>query len=85
MIDNARVLPALMVTSRVATNSVNIASTWSRPASTLIMSELGFAYFFVRIEAKNAVKVYLVSPSCEILAILYLHQGHGHLLEHFRP
>jgi hypothetical protein len=59
VIDNARVLPALMVTSRVATNSVNMASTWSRPASTLIMSELGFAYFFVRIEAKNAVKVYL--------------------------
>lgn len=49
------------------------------------MSELGFAYFFVSIEAKNAVKVYLVSLSCEMLAIQHLHQGHGHLLEHFQP
>jgi hypothetical protein len=49
------------------------------------MSELGFAYFFVRIDAKNAVKVYLVSPSCDRLASLYLHQEHGHLLEQFQP
>ena len=85
MLDDVRVLPALIVTSNVATNSVNIASTWSSPASTLIMSELGFGYFFVRIEAKNAVKVCIVSSSCERLAILYLHQGHGHLREHFWP
>ena len=57
MAGNIHVLPALIVTSKVATNSVKIGSTWSRPASTFIMSELGFAYFFVRIEAKKAVRV----------------------------
>jgi hypothetical protein len=82
--EDVHVLPAFIAISRVATNSVNIASTWSRPASTLIMSELGFAYFFVRIAAKNAVKVYLVSPFCKRLAMLYLHLGHGHPLEQFR-
>jgi len=84
MLDNVRVLPALIVTSSVETNSVNMASTWSRPASTLIMSELGFAYFFVRIEARNAVKVYIVSLSYMKSAMEYLHQGHVRLQGHFR-
>jgi hypothetical protein len=84
MLDDVRVLPALIVTSNVATNSVNMESTWSSPASTLIMSELGFGYFFVRIEAKNAVKVYTVSLSCKRSAMKDLHQGRAHLPEQFQ-
>lgn len=84
MLDDVRVLPALIVKSRVATNSVNMASTSSRPASTLIMSELGFAYFFARIEARNAVKVYIVSLSCDRSSMQDLHQAHANLPEQFR-
>lgn len=82
--DDVRVLPALIMISNVATNSVNIASTWSRPANTLIMSELGFAYFLVRIDARNAVKVYVVSLSYMNPAMHDLHRGHGHLQEQFQ-
>lgn len=48
-----------MVTSSAATKSVKTASTWSNPASTVIISELGFGYFFGRIQARNTVAVYL--------------------------
>ena len=58
---NVHVLPDLIVASRVVTKSVNTASTWSNPANTLIMSALGFAYFFTRTEARKAVNVCLVS------------------------
>jgi hypothetical protein len=59
--NNSQVLPVRIVTSSAATNSVNTASTWSNPAKTFMISELGFAYFFVRTAAKKAVRVYSVS------------------------
>jgi hypothetical protein len=52
-----QVLPVRIVTSSAATNSVKTASTLSSPARTLIMSELGFVYFFERTDARKAVMV----------------------------
>ena len=56
-----RLLPVFIVTSSAATNSVKTASTWSNPARTLIISELGFVYFFTRTDARKAVPVFSVS------------------------
>ena len=49
------------MTSSAATKSVNTASTWSSPAITFMISELGFVYFFGRTEARKAVMVYSIS------------------------
>ena len=52
-----RVLPLLIATSKVATKSVNFASTSSNPARTLMMSELGLLYFLVKTAEKKDVRV----------------------------
>lgn len=56
-----QLLPVLIVTSNTATNSVKTASTWSSPAITLIISELGFVYFLGSTAERNAVMVCSVS------------------------
>lgn len=55
------VLPVLIVTSRAATKSDTTASTWSSPARTFMISELGLEYFLERTEARKAVMVFAVS------------------------
>jgi hypothetical protein len=44
-----------------------MVSTWSKPANTFIESELGFVYFFERMEAKNAVSVCFCKPHLRLL------------------
>lgn len=78
------VIPVLIVTSSAATKSVNMASTWSNPANTFIISELGFVYFLGRTEARKAVMVYIVSLASYLVTIWILHREHAHPLEHFR-
>lgn len=55
-------LPVRIVTSKAATKSVKTASMRSNPAKTAIISELGFGYFFGRIQARNTVAVLLCQP-----------------------
>jgi len=50
-----------MVTSSAVTNSVNTVSILSKPATTFIISELGFVYFFGKTDARNAVMVYHIN------------------------
>jgi hypothetical protein len=60
-----QILPVRIVTSSAATKSVKTGSMRSNPAKTLIISELGFAYFLGRMEAKRAVAVFLCQPCPE--------------------
>lgn len=53
----ARVFPLRIMPSSVPTNSVKIVSIWSRPARTVIMSELGWGYFLERREDRKTVNV----------------------------
>lgn len=53
----ALLLPFLMSDSSALTNSVKTVSTWSRPARSSIMSELGFVYFLARIETIKVLRV----------------------------
>ncbi len=46
-----------MIESSAPTKSVNTMSMWSRPARTVIISELGFVYFFAKTTVKNVLKV----------------------------
>lgn len=46
-----------MMLSRAPTKSVKIVSTWSSPARTAIISELGFVYFLGRTAEKKVVRV----------------------------
>jgi hypothetical protein len=50
---------------------------------TLIMSELGFVYFFGRAAARKAVAVYFVSLVPTQGMNGFLHRARAHLLEHF--
>jgi hypothetical protein len=52
--------------SRAPTKSVNTVSTWSSPANTAMMSELGFVYFLVRTAEKKLVRVYAISIRIDI-------------------
>lgn len=49
--------PLRMTPSMVATNSETTWSTSSRPARAIMTSEVGFVYFFVRIDDKSVVTV----------------------------
>ena len=51
------VLPFFIVDSRALTKSVNIVSTPSRPARTVMTSELGLGYFLLSMHSKKTVKV----------------------------
>lgn len=66
--------PVLITVSNVAMKSVMTASASFKPASTEIMSELGFVYFLVKAASKKAVKVWLVSQRVRLrgLACSYL-------------
>lgn len=55
-------LPLRITVSRVAIKSVMTASASCRPASTEMISELGFVYFLVRAASRKTVKVWPVSP-----------------------
>ena len=44
--------------SSAPTKSVNTLSTWSRPAKTEMMSELGFVYFLARTAVRNVLSVW---------------------------
>lgn len=46
-----------MIASKAATKSVKIWSTWSSPARTAMMSELGFVYFLGSTAEKKVVRV----------------------------
>jgi hypothetical protein len=50
---------------------------------TLIMSELGFVYFFGRAAARKAVAVYFISLAWSQGMHGFLHRERAHLLEHF--
>ena len=58
---DVRLLPLRMTMSRAPTKSARTTSASWRPASTEMMSELGFVYFLVRAASKNTVKVWPVS------------------------
>ncbi len=49
--------------SSAPTKSVNTLSTWSRPAKTVMMSELGFVYFLARTAVKNVLSVWATRQS----------------------
>jgi hypothetical protein len=53
----SRLLPLRTMPSRTATNSEMTWSTSSRPARTVITSELGFVYFLLRMLVKKTVRV----------------------------
>lgn len=55
------VRPVRITVSNVAMKSVMTASASCKPASTEIMSELGFVYFFVKAASRKTVKVWPVS------------------------
>jgi hypothetical protein len=46
-----------MMVSKELTKSVKTWSTWSSPANTAIISELGLVYFFGSTTEKNVVRV----------------------------
>ena len=52
-----RCRPFLMILSKAFTNSVNITSTWSKPAKTVMTSELVLVYFLFRTPPRKTVKV----------------------------
>lgn len=52
-----QLLPFRMMPSRTVTKLEITWSTWSRPARTVMTSELGLVYFFFRTHAKKFVKV----------------------------
>ena len=54
---HSQLLPFRMIESSAPTKSVKTASIWSSPASTAIMSELGFVYFFPSTTTRNVLKV----------------------------
>jgi hypothetical protein len=81
--NHIHVLPVLIVTSSAATKSVKTASTWSNPAITFMISELGLVYFLGRTEARKAVAVYFVSLAANQGMDGFLHRERAHLLEHF--
>ena len=54
---NVLVLPFRTMWSRDPTKSVKTASTWSRPARTVMMSELGLVYFLDRTADRKMLNV----------------------------
>lgn len=73
-------LPCRMIWSSEETNSVKTASTWSSPAMTLMISELGLVNFLFKAITRNTVKVYLVSW----IKNIPIYEDHSHR-EHFHP
>lgn len=53
----SRLLPLRTMPSRTVTNSEMTWSTSSRPARTVMISELGFVYFLLRMLVKKTVRV----------------------------
>lgn len=54
---SSKLFPLRIIRSSAPTKSVKTVSTWSIPASTLMMSELGCAYFFESAEHRNILNV----------------------------
>lgn len=50
-------LPLRIMESNELTKSVKTASIWSRPASTVMISELGFVYFLERTAERKMLRV----------------------------
>ena len=56
---NSQLLPLRIMPSNTATKFEITWSTWSRPARTVMTSELGLVYFFFKTQARKTIKVYV--------------------------
>jgi hypothetical protein len=77
------VFPELIVLSSAVTRSLKTVSTLSSPASTSIMSELGFVYFLENTLVRNTVRFWLVSRGGYNSRWQYIHQEHSRLMVKF--